>query len=82
MTLSGSRTEVLAKLRLEYFRGEIEAGRMSYGDTLELESLRQYIEPGDVVLLEWAGVPESEAYQCQECHVEGGHARRCSKRRG
>lgn len=29
--------------RLEYLRGEIEA---------------EYIEPGDVRLLEWAGVPE------------------------
>lgn len=47
--------------RLEYLRGEIEAERISYSEIAELQSLAQYIEPGDVLLLEWAGVPESEA---------------------
>ncbi len=46
------------KARLEYLRGEIEAERMSYGEILELQSLVDHIEPGDVLLLEWAGVPE------------------------
>jgi len=45
--------------RLEYLRKEIEAERISYGEIAELQSLAAYIEPGDVVLLEWAGVPES-----------------------
>ena len=44
--------------RLEYLRGEIEAERISYGEIAELQSLAEYIEPSDVVLLEWAGVPE------------------------
>lgn len=44
--------------RLEYLRGEIEAERISWGEIAELQSLAAYIEPGDVVLLEWAGVPE------------------------
>jgi len=46
------------KERLEYLRGEIEAERISYGEIFELQSLAKYIEPGDVLLLEWAGVPE------------------------
>lgn len=50
-----------AKKRLEYLRGEIEAGRISYGEISELIDLKEYIEPGDMVLQEWAGIPESEA---------------------
>lgn len=46
------------KKRLEYLRGEIEAERISYGEIMELESLKDYIEPGDTLLLQWAGVPE------------------------
>jgi hypothetical protein len=46
------------KDRLEYLRGEIEAERISYGELAELQSLAEHIEPGDVQLLEWAGVPE------------------------
>ena len=46
--------------KLEYFRGEIEAERMSYGEIIELQELAEHIEAGDV-LLEWAGVPEHEA---------------------
>ncbi len=49
------------KNRLEYLRGEIEAERISYGEIAELQLLADYIEPGDVLLLEWAGVPEFEA---------------------
>ena len=45
--------------RLEYFRAEIEAERISYGEIAELQELSEFIEPGDTVLLEWAGVPES-----------------------
>ena len=47
-----------AKERLEYLRGEILAERMSYGDITELQSLVEFIDPDDVLLLEWAGVPE------------------------
>lgn len=48
------------KERLEYLRGEIKAERISYGEIVELQSLAKYIEPGDVLLLEWAGVPEND----------------------
>lgn len=44
--------------RLEYLRQEIEAERISYGEIAELQSLAEHIEPGDTLLLEWAGVPE------------------------
>lgn len=44
--------------RLEYLRGEIETGSISYGEVEELKSLAQYIDKGDVLLLEWAGVKE------------------------
>jgi hypothetical protein len=46
------------KARLEYLRGEIEAERISYGEIAELQDLAAYIEPGDVLLLQWAGLPE------------------------
>lgn len=46
------------KQRLEYLRGELDAERISYGELAELQSLAEHIEPGDVQLLEAAGVPE------------------------
>lgn len=51
-------TKQIARIRLEYLRGEIEAECISYSELFELQSLAKYIEPGDVQLLEWAGVPE------------------------
>lgn len=44
--------------RLEYLRGEILAERISQSETIELQSLAEYIDPSDTLLLEWAGVPE------------------------
>lgn len=46
------------KQRLESLRGELRAERISYGELAELQSLAVFIEPGDVELLEPAGVPE------------------------
>ena len=51
------------KDRLEYLRGEIRAERISYGELTELQDLAEHIDPSDVELLEWAGVPES----CSTC---------------
>jgi hypothetical protein len=48
------------KQRLEYIRGEIIAERISYGEVCELEDLKEYIEDDDVLLKEWAGIPEFE----------------------
>lgn len=44
--------------RLDYLRGEIEAERISMGEIAELEGLVSFIDPADVLLLQWAGVPE------------------------
>jgi len=46
------------KNRLEELRTEIQEERISYGEIEELTSLAEHIEPGDVELLQWAGVPE------------------------
>jgi hypothetical protein len=46
--------------RLEYLRGEIEAECISYDEIVELQSLADHIDKDDVVLLEWAGVPEHD----------------------
>lgn len=53
------------KQRLEYLRGELRAERMSYGELAEPQSLVEYIEPGDVELLEAAGAPEDDT--CPVC---------------
>ncbi len=44
--------------RLEYLRGELRAERISYEELAELQGLADYIDPGDVELLEAAGVEE------------------------
>lgn len=44
--------------RLESLRSAIQAENISYGELSELQSLTEYIDPGDVELLQWAGVPE------------------------
>jgi hypothetical protein len=54
------RTWVSIGNRLEELRAELQAERISYGELAELQSLAKYIAPGDVELLEAAGVLESE----------------------
>ena len=46
------------KKRLEYLREEIVQERISYFELAELQSLVEHIDSNDVLLLEWAGVPE------------------------
>jgi len=46
------------KKRLEYFREEIKAERISQQEILELQSLSEYIDISDVELLQWSGIPE------------------------
>jgi|TARA_R110000868_G_scaffold147711_7_gene369295 hypothetical protein len=46
------------KARLEYFRREIQAEGISYGEILELQLLAEYIDKDDVLLLQWAGIGE------------------------
>jgi hypothetical protein len=46
------------KARLEYLRGEILQECISWGELAELQGLAEHIDPSDVLLLAWAGVPE------------------------
>jgi len=46
--------------RLASLRAAIEAENISYGEISELQDLAPHIDPGDVLLLQWAGVPEFE----------------------
>ena len=57
---SVKKVPAYAKKRLEELRNEIREERISTGEIAELQSLAQYIDPSDVELLEWAGVPEFE----------------------
>lgn len=55
----GFATEDEVFERLEYLRGEIEAERISYSEIAELQALAPNIQPGDLQLLQWAGVEEN-----------------------
>ena len=52
--------------RLAAIRKSIEAENISWGELIELQGLTEHIDSGDVLLLEWAGVPEVEA-RCEVC---------------
>lgn len=56
-TVEDKRSAAIAS-RLEYLRGELRAERISYSGLAELQGLAEHIDPGDVELLEAAGVPE------------------------
>ena len=45
--------------RLEYLRGEILAERISYVEIAELQDLAEHIPEDDMLLREWAGIPEN-----------------------
>lgn len=57
---SVKKVPAYVKRRLEELRKEIREERISTGEIAELESLKQYIDPSDLLLLQWAGVPEFE----------------------
>lgn len=46
--------------RLEELRAAIRAESISQDEVAELQGLADHIEPGDVELAEWAGIPEQE----------------------
>ena len=60
-----------ATKRLEYLRKQIQSECISYGEIAELQGLAKYIDPSDVLLLEWAGVPEG-SLTCDNAQYEGG----------
>lgn len=41
------------KKRISEIREEIMAQRVSYGELLELYSLREHIDPNDIELMQW-----------------------------
>lgn len=53
-----TKTTPEIRARLEALCKEIQSECISYGEIAELQSLRQHIDPDDVELLQWAGVPE------------------------
>jgi len=69
----GTTAEVLAKTRLEYLREQIEKECISDSEIAELQSLAEYIEPGDVVLLEWAVVEERTPENIKKWLKNGEH---------
>ena len=46
------------QIRLEELREVLRSESISYGELAELQGLAEHIDPGDVELLEAAGVPE------------------------
>lgn len=64
--------EQLIKWRLEALRQVLRDECMSYGEMAELQSLAEYIEPGDVELLEPAGVPEFPDDSTDEAYDPAG----------
>jgi len=59
MTIIYPHEEAIKRLkRLEYLRSQIEDENISYGEIAELQSLAEYIDPSDTLLLEWAGCCE------------------------
>lgn len=55
-----ARSEEETKARLEYLREQIRDESISMGEIVELQGMADAIDPSDVELLEWAGVPEHE----------------------
>ena len=51
-------TDIATEERLAEIRESIVAENVSWGELIELQSLTEHIDPGDVLLLEWAGVDE------------------------
>jgi len=65
------------KARLEYLRRELRAEQISYFELYELQALAHYIEPGDVELLEAAGVPEFSDEKASALKIGMGVCLRC-----
>ncbi len=60
MTAMTALSIVRPSKTLHELRGEIRAERISMNEIIELQGLADSIEPGDVELAEWAGIPEDE----------------------
>lgn len=58
--MNKARLNAQIQSRLWRIREAIKAESVSYSEIVELQSLVDFIEPGDTLLLEWAGVPENK----------------------
>lgn len=58
--INAALNDYFTKQRLEYLRDQIDMECISTGELIELQGMAEFIDPGDVQLLEWAGVPEFE----------------------
>ena len=47
--------------RLEEIRDYIREENISYGEIAELQTLKDFIDKGDMELLQWAGVEENNS---------------------
>lgn len=56
--LNKIRLEKQAEDKLESIKKSIEAENVSYDELAELQRLKDYIKPDDILLLQWAGVEE------------------------
>ena len=65
-----TKTPAKIKKRLEEIRQSIHDENISYGEIAELQSYKEYIDPSDVELLEWAGVEEFE--EDDDNYAKGG----------
>ena len=54
------KTPIKIKKQLESIRKSIQNENVSYAELAELQSLSKYIDPNDIELREWAGIPEFE----------------------
>jgi hypothetical protein len=59
-----------AKKRLEQLRKELRAERISYGELIELENLKEYIDENDIELKQAAGIPE---FEDEDEYAKGGY---------
>jgi hypothetical protein len=51
-------TKKFLEMRLNYLRNRIKHECISQSEIVELQSLVDYIDPNDTLLLQWAGVEE------------------------
>jgi hypothetical protein len=72
------KTPIKIKKQLESIRKSIQNENVSYAELAELQSLSKYIDPNDIELREWAGIPE---FEDGEEFAKGGTTKRI-KRKG
>lgn len=65
--------------KLDYLREQIRNENISYHEIAELQDLAGTIDPNDVELLQWAGVPEQAEYGFGE-YLEGVMSQCCDAR--